>query len=67
MKQFLKHRSRKHGYDGWAFRVKGAKEPMAWSVCTTREELRDLKKTEGAWLRPDIKIVKVKIRVEVVA
>jgi len=66
MKQFLKHRSRKHSYDGWALRVKGEKQPIDWTVCTTRAELRDFKKTDGAWLRPDIETVKVKISVEVV-
>jgi hypothetical protein len=63
VKQFLKHRSRKQGYDGWALMVKGAKSPMGWTVSTTRKEIREVKKTEGAWIRPDIEIVKVKIEV----
>lgn len=64
MKQFLQHRSRKFGYDGWALQVIGAEKPLGWTVCTTREEIRELKKTEGVWMRTDVEIVKVKISVE---
>lgn len=44
MKRFLQFRARRWGYDGWAIRVKGADKPMEWSVCTTREEARELRK-----------------------
>ena len=42
MKKFLKHRSKRHGYDGWALRIKGDPKPMAVTVCTTRKEAREL-------------------------
>ena len=63
MKQFLRHRSQRPDYDGWALQVVGADKPMGWTVCTTRREIRELKKTEGLWMRRDIEIVKVKIEV----
>ena len=43
MKRFLGARSRRRGYDGWALKVKKASQPMDWSVCTTREEARELR------------------------
>ena len=43
MKGFLRHRSRRWGYDGWALRMRGASRPLFWSVCTTRREARDLR------------------------
>jgi hypothetical protein len=35
-------RSSRWGYDGWALRIDGAAEPLAWSLCRTREECREL-------------------------
>ena len=43
MKRFLGARSRRRGYDGWALKVKKASQPLDWSVCTTREEARELR------------------------
>lgn len=67
MKRLLDNRSKRWGYDGWAIRIKGAPQPFDWSVCTTREEARELR----AEVFPEsdffqrTEIVKVKIRVEV--
>jgi hypothetical protein len=66
MKKFLKHRSKRFGYDGWALQMKGSLMPMAWTVCTTRKEVRELLEEERNWIRPDIEIVKVRIVVEAV-
>lgn len=44
MKRFLDHRSNRFGYDGWALRIKGSQKPLDWSVCTTREEARELRR-----------------------
>jgi len=63
MKQFLKHKSRRPGYHGWAVMVKGSDHPWPWTVCTTRKELRELIEAEKNWMRTDIEIVKVKIEV----
>lgn len=63
MKQFLKHKSQRPDYDGWALQIAGSGEPMGWTVCTTRREVRELKKSERLWMRTDIEIVKVKIEV----
>lgn len=65
MRQFLKHRSRRWRYDGWALRCRGATHPLAWSVCTTRQECRQLR-AERSDLADDFEIVKVKIRVEAI-
>ena len=69
MKQFLKYRSNRFGYDGWALKVAGAKRPWRWTVCTTRQEVRELKHVLEAH-DPDLfrrlEVVKIKIRVEVV-
>lgn len=65
MKAFLSHRSPRRGFHGWGLRIKGSQYPIAWTVCTTREECRDLRKQHG-WLRDDIEVVKVTIKVEAV-
>ena len=44
MKSFLDHRSKRWGYDGWALRVRDAACPILWTVCTTREEARELRR-----------------------
>lgn len=62
MKSFLKHRSRRRGYDGWALRVKGESTPLPWTVCTTRQEVRDLQNSlEKDFFSQPMEIVKVKI------
>lgn len=44
MKRYLRHRSRRWGYDGWALRIVGAPLPLEWTVCTNRAETRELKR-----------------------
>ena len=69
MKQFLQHRSNRWGHDGWALKVVGAPSPLYWTVCTTRQEARELKHEPEA-RDPDlfrrVEVVKIKIRVEAV-
>ena len=66
MKCFLfEHRARRTGYDGWALRFKGWDAPIAWTVCTTREEARELRRERGNLLH-DTEIVKVRISVEAI-
>ena len=68
MKSFLKHRSHRYGYDGWALkhRVPGTR-PLAWTTCTSRHEARELR-DELAAREPDLfsnfEPVKVRIIVE---
>lgn len=65
MKQFLKSRARYQTHDGWALRVKSSThecKPLRWTVCTTREEARELRAENGA-LAP-MEIVKVRIVLE---
>lgn len=69
MKQFLNHRSRRFGYDGWALKLADAKQPLAWTVCTTRAEVRALKaelEAQGRDMFKNYVPVKVKIQLEVV-
>jgi hypothetical protein len=63
-------RSTRWGYDGWALLVDGAQCPLAWSLCRTREECRELlreRTKEGLFSRLAVSArpVKVKIRMEV--
>jgi hypothetical protein len=68
VKEFLRFRSRRWTHDGWAIKVKGAQHPLKWSVCTTREEARQLHKE--SYPESDFfertEVVKVRIFVEVV-
>jgi hypothetical protein len=66
MKSFLKFRSKRFYYDGWALQVDGASKVLDWTVCTTREEARELLKErfQTRDFLQKIKIVKVKITVE---
>lgn len=68
MINFLKFRSRRYGYCGWALKHREALVPLAWTVCTTREEARALlesnRRTSLLW--EDFEPVKVKIGIEVV-
>ena len=68
MKRFLNARSRRWGYDGWALKSKKASRPMDWSVCTTREEARELRdevfNEEPFFTDVQIEIVKVRLIVE---
>jgi hypothetical protein len=61
---FLKFRSRRHRYCGWALFWEG--EVLEWSVCTTRAEVRQLRKSRGDLFLAEAEVVKVKIRLEVV-
>lgn len=65
MKNMLQGRSRRWGFDGWALRVRDAATPLAWSVCTTRRECRELR-DERQDLADNFEVVKVRIRLEVV-
>lgn len=38
--------SRRYGIAGWALRIKGARSPLAWTFCTTRQEARELRREE---------------------
>jgi hypothetical protein len=66
LKEFLRHRSRRWGYDGWALLIPGATKAMDWTVCTTRAECRELRAERGDLLDRGAEIVKVRISVEVV-
>lgn len=68
MKQFLKGMSHRWGYDGWACRVVGALRPMPWTVCTTRQEAREVRRdleSSDPDLFSKIEVVKVKIDVNI--
>ena len=65
MKSFLSHRSKRWGYDGWALCMDGF--PLIWTVSTTREEARQLRKDRADLFERGAEIVKVKITVEVVS
>ena len=69
VKRFLNNASKRSGHDGWALMNLGATKPFDWSVCTTRQEARDLKheKQKNPDLFQHIEVVKVKINVELVA
>ena len=64
MKSYLSHRSNRCGYDGWALSLNGF--PLYWTVSTTREEARQLRKDRADLFERGAEIVKVKITVEVV-
>lgn len=64
MISFLKFRSKRHGYDGWAMQMHGS--PLEWTVCTTRAEVRKLRKSRSDLFLDGAEIVKVKIHLEVV-
>jgi hypothetical protein len=66
MQDILQHRSKRRDLDGWAVRVTGAPSVLLSTVCTTREEARDIRRA----LTPDLftrtKVVKVRISVEAI-
>jgi hypothetical protein len=66
VKEFLRHRSRRWGYDGWALLMPGATKVLDWTACTTRAECRELRAERGDLLDRGAYIVKVRISVEVV-
>lgn len=66
MKSFLSHRSKRFGYDGWAMLMPDATHALTWTVCTTRAEVRRLRKSRADLFLDRAEIVKVKIRIEVV-
>ncbi len=65
MISFLRYRSKRFGFDGWALRF-GESPPMPWTVSTTRAEVRELRKSRTDLFLEETEIVKVKILVEVV-
>lgn len=66
MMSFLQHRSRRWGYDGWALVMPGACKPLEWTVSTTREEVRELRKLRGDLFERGAEIVKVRVSVEAI-
>lgn len=66
MMSFLQHRSRRWTHDGWALVMPGASTPLAWTVSTTREEVRELRKLRGDLFERGAEIVKVRITVEAI-
>ena len=66
MMSFLQPRSRRFGYDGWALKMPGASKPLDWTVSTTREEVRQLRKLRGDLFERGAEIVKVRISVEAI-
>ena len=66
MISFLKFRSKRHGYDGWALRFGKTGLPMPWTVCTTRGEVRSLRASRTDLFLEETQVVKVKIHLEVV-
>ena len=65
MRDLLQHRSRRWAYDGWALRMRGVSAPLSWSLCTTRQECRELR-DQRSDLADDFEVVKVRIKLEVV-
>lgn len=66
MKSFLKHRAKRWDYDGWALLMPGAANPLWWTVSTTRQEARELRKEQADLFERGAEIVKVRLSVEVV-
>ena len=64
MKRFLRHRSKRFGYDGWAVRVRGADSPLESTVSTTRQEARDIRSEMEPDLFERTEVIKVRISVE---
>lgn len=56
------------GYDGWAIRIRGAENPLGWTLCTTRDECRrlvhELWALSGVQVNADV--VKVRMQLQVV-
>jgi hypothetical protein len=65
MQGFMRHRSRRWGYDGWAVRVRGGEQPLAHTVSTTREEAR-AELAQQMKFGNSLEVVKVRIAIEVV-
>lgn len=63
MKSFLRHRSNRFGFCGWAIQL--PEGPICeWSVSTTREECRQLRREKADLFERGAQIVKVRISVE---
>lgn len=55
--------SKRHGLDGWALQVVGAKQPMPWTLSTTRAEARcELLDIRRRGLFQGVRIVVVPVR-----
>lgn len=63
MRGFLRHRSKRWDYDGWALVVPDSPTPLLWTVSTTRAEVRQLRKERGDLFERGAEIVKVRIDV----
>ena len=63
MKNILHARSSRWGLDGWALKHKGNKHVWQDTVCTTRQEARELKAQQLPELRKNVTVVKVSIHV----
>lgn len=66
MKRILDSCSKRINYDGWVLVIDGSDNPLSWSLCTTREELRELQKTLNPDLFSRTSIVKAKVNLQVV-
>ena len=63
MKNILHARSRRYGLDGWALKHKGNTHVWQNTVCTTRQEARELQAQQLPELRKQVTVVKVSIHV----
>lgn len=63
MKSFLRHRARRFEYDGWAVQYIDESRPLYWTVSTTREEARAIRRAMAPELFRRTKITKVLIEV----
>jgi hypothetical protein len=63
MKNILHARSRRYGLDGWALKHKNDTHVWQDTVCTTRQEARELKAQQLPELRKNVTVVKVSIHV----
>ena len=59
-------RSKRQGYDGWALLMPETQRPLGWSLCTTREECRDLIRARPSLDRIEPRVVKVRLQLQVV-
>lgn len=66
MKNILQATSRRYGFDGWALKHRGNGHPWTNSVCTTRQEARELKAQQLPEMRKQVEVVKVNVVIEVV-
>ncbi len=66
MKRILDNCSKRWQVDGWCLKVKEAEQPLHWTMCTTRQECRELQREMFPEFRDRYEIVKVKVQLVVV-